>query len=179
MWFKNIDPSKLKVKHNVLSWDEEMLHTMNKKSWHYKLATAGKDPWELKYFDEECDNFCKYARSVFNGILRYAGLGMAVIIGTCIVTYCVGDFIAWIWFMLWNMALVEPYIGATFIIIAVGFIAFFFISSLIAKAGKKTADAIWMASHNAQIALEKKDSGFIAMLYKKYKQKICFGVKYE
>lgn len=156
-----------------------MLHTMNKNSWHYKLATAGKDPWELEYFDEECDNFCKYARSVFNGILRYSALGMAIVGGAGIVIYCVGDFIAWLWFMLWNMALVEPYIGATFILVAAGLITLLFIASLIAKGIKKTSDEIRMASHNIHVALEKKESGFIAMLYKKYKEKVCFRVEYK
>lgn len=155
------------------------MHTMNKNSWHYKLATAGKDPWELEYFDEECDNFCKYARSVFNGIMRYSVMGFILAVAFGITVYAVGDFLAWVGWMLLNLALVEPGVGATFIIIASILVGGFFLFDLISKGIKKAAYAAHKTSHNIHVALEKKESGFIHLLYKKYKEKVCFKVEYK
>lgn len=155
------------------------MHTMNKKSWHYKLATAGKDPWELEYFDEECDNFCKYARSVMNGMLRYAGLAMAVLLGVGLVAYTLGDFIGWILWMIFNVSTVEPGIGAMFVIVILGLATIMFVSKHTGRLIVNTAHKVSLASHKAARKIEKKESGFLKLLYTKYKEKVCFGVNYK
>lgn len=178
MWFKNVDFSKMKVKHNVLSWDDNM-YTMNKKSWHYKLATAGKDQWDLEYWEENCDNFCKYARSVLNGMLRVAGLVLTIAGLTCISVWAVGDFLGWIFWMLWHMTFVDPDLGAQLVTALIVIITGIIIFVGVAQAFKAIARKVSVASHNIAVAVEKKDSGFISALYKKYKQNICFKVDYK
>lgn len=155
------------------------MHTMNKNSWHYKLATTGKDPWELEYFDEECDNFCKYARSVFNGILRYSFMGLILTFIFGAAVYAVGDTLAWLGWMLFNLSLVEPGVGATFMIMLTILFGGYFLFDLIKKALIKLAYSTHKTSHKIHVALEKKDSGFIHLLYKKYKEKVCFRIEYK
>lgn len=178
MWFKNINPSELKVKHNVLSWDDNM-HTMNKNSWHYKLAVSGKDGWELERFEENCDNFCKYARSVVRGAFRYFAATMGILLIASFVLYVLGDSIAWIFWMIYNWSLVEPSIGAQVMIVIASLCMMFGAFALIQKGWRYSADAIAIAAHKTADNVSKRETGFIALLYKKYKEKVCFGVDYE
>jgi hypothetical protein len=152
---------------------------MNKNSWHYKLATAGKDPWELEWFEEECDNFCKYARSVFRGLFRYFAAFVAIAGLSCIIIYALGDLIAWLFWMVVNWAWVDPALGASVILGLCAIVLALLVLAGISQGWKYTVSKIAYAAHKTAVNVSKRESGFLKLLYTKYKEKICFGVKYK
>lgn len=144
--------------------------TLNKKSWHYRLATTygpfnKYDRWGD--FDYSRMNICDYVRSVFIGLLFVVLI--TLILGAF--AAIVADFGAWVIAMISIEQLILPEAGAILVSgIICGILMFAAIRGIVIGT-KKLINRFAVPDYN--------DDSFIGSAYESFKNKICFTIEFK
>lgn len=149
--------------------------TINKNSWHYKLANnfgGGVRSFNDDHHPERNTDFCSYFWKVFFGAFWFT---IICILGAFL-TGCVADFGAWVGAMIVTGHLIQPGSGA---LVVVAFLVLVLIGCIVAG-----ADKLKEVRRNAQYEAEKlglideSEPGFIKMTYRKFKDKTCVQLNF-
>ena len=127
----------------------------NKKSWHYWLATFGDDI----RVDPHGDDICHYIRSVLVGLFLFLIVLAAGSMVVGVVAYSIGNLFGWL-FLGYALEQITFFVFSMFG--TLGLVAFLMVF-------KESMDEKFRDSQ----------PGFARSVYRKFKDKTCFYIKFE
>jgi hypothetical protein len=130
-------------------------YIINRNSWHYKLASAGK------YWDVlgEPTDFCSYWRIVMFGLFQYFILGLFILL---LVSFIAASF---------YVNPVPTTIGVVTIFSIIFGVFGFHKLFVFLKENKR--------QHDYDVSFNRKQEGLLSMKYRSWKEKICPKVEYN
>lgn len=145
-----------------------MKHTLNKKSWHFWLATKAGP---MSYYQGKQVDICSYIRNVLTGL---GSLMLLIIsIGGLIGFYLVGAYEFIVWALENGMSGSPPDISFLFLFVNIVAAAIAFGLALLYACGKVYDYKQMKAAEPEQ------QPSFISLAYRKWKEKNCFWVEFK
>lgn len=147
-----------------------MKQEINHNSWHMWLANFAKDEW-TRFDIGDTTDICTYVKAVFWGTLRFIGVAVMVVALVSWTAFSVGNMFGWLFL---DYKLEAPTVIAVFgFIVSVLLLAFAY--------GKDRYDAYrrkqyWKRIENGEHSKPRKP-GFMALVYRKFKDKTCFKLE--
>ena len=142
--------------------------TINKKSWHYRLASFYANGGDLTWFSEPQD-FCSYLEKIAKG---FCMLILMMLIAIYVIIIPVGDLAAWALACAQNHMWLHIDVAAQLFAITVTiFIFLAFMLYLIYTI------LTWKANHSTNLLND--SPSFTSMLYAKFHDKVCFKINYK
>lgn len=139
---------------------------INRKSWHYRLATVYGQYRETNYWGEQDlsnSNICTYTKAVLWGLalaLAFTALG-------AVGGYMVIDFFSWLFVMYSVGGFIEPQIFAL-IIVSMLMLGIMVVGGVLLTERKPIEKLMGLVGNS-----------FVGNAYEAFKDKVCFEVKFK